>query len=192
MNKRVSLTTQAHHIIQKFIQTGDIVLDATAGNGHDTLFLAKQVGQQGKVFSFDVQQQAIVSTKSRLQAENIIDNVELIHACHSTMKNTIPPQYHGKIKAIMFNLGYLPGSDKRIISKADSTLAAIQQSISLLADTGIITIIAYPGHSGGELETEKIKQWYQQLNPKHYTQQLIYSSEKITTPRLFIIQKHHS
>ncbi|MCF6249940.1 MAG: 16S rRNA (cytosine(1402)-N(4))-methyltransferase [Methylococcaceae bacterium] len=192
MNKRVSLTTQAHHILLNYLNTGDITIDATVGNGHDTLFLARQVGKQGFVFGFDVQQQAIISTKSRLQSEDFIDNVELIHACHSTIEHAIPPQYHGIIKAIMFNLGYLPGGDKRIISKTDSTLAAIQQSITLLAPTGIITITAYPGHSGGELETEIIKQWFEQLSPKHYTRQLIYSSEKITAPRLFIIKKHLS
>lgn len=192
MNKRASLTAEAHRILLDCLNTGDITIDATVGNGHDTLFLAQQVGKQGFVFGFDVQQQAIISTKSRLQSENFIDNVQLIHACHSTLENAIPPQYHGKIKAIMFNLGYLPGSDKRIISKTDSTLAAIQQSIILLAPTGIITITAYPGHSGGELETENIKQWFEQLSPKHYTRQLIYSSEKITAPRLFIIKKHLS
>ncbi|MFW5442811.1 MAG: class I SAM-dependent methyltransferase [Methylococcaceae bacterium] len=189
MNKRLSLTTQAHTIIQKQLFCGDTAIDATTGNGYDTLFLAKQVGTQGKVFGFDLQQQAINSTLSRLENENTLHNVKLINACHSQMKKHIALEYHGKIKTIMFNLGYLPGSDKSIISQAHSTLLAIQQSLILLAPAGIISITAYPGHPGGEVETEKITKWYQQLNPKQYSQQLIYSSEKATAPRLFIIQK---
>jgi len=187
MNSRVSLTTKAHNIIQEHLDIGDYAIDATIGNGHDTLFLSKQVGIDGKVFGFDIQQQALVSTRSNLESEHI-NNTQLFHVSHNNMEKHIPTQYHKKVKVIMFNLGYLPGSDKSIITHADSTLSALNQSINLLAQSGIITITAYPGHQGGAEETRLIKQWCNHLSTEQYTVQIIYSSDKKTAPILFIIQ----
>ena len=187
MNSRVSLTTKAHDIIQKYLDVGDYAIDATIGNGHDTLFLSKQVGIDGKVFGFDIQQQALDSTLSKLESGHMINNTQLFLVSHSNMEKHIPTQYHRKIKVIMFNLGYLPGSDKSIISHADSTLLALNQSIGLLAPSGIITITAYPGHQGGDDETSQIKQWCNHLSTKRYTIQIIHSSDKKTAPILFII-----
>ena len=192
MNKRVSLTTKAHNIIQKHLDVGDYAIDATVGNGHDTLFLCKQVGIAGKVFGFDIQQQALDSTLSKLESEQFFNNTQLFHVSHGNMAQHIPTQYHRKIKAIMFNLGYLPGSDKSIITHTDSTLLALNQSIKLLAASGIITITAYPGHQGGYEETRLIKQWCDHLSAEQYTVQIIYSSDKKTAPILFIIQKAES
>ena len=189
MNKRLSLTAQAHTMIQQYLMAGDFAIDATVGNGHDTLFLAKQVGTKGKVFGFDVQQQAIDSTLSRLEGENITETAQLFHHSHHKMKQYIPIDFHGKIKAIMFNLGYLPGSDKSIITETDSTLVALEQSIYLLDASGILTITAYPGHSGGDTETDEVKRWLDHLSSDHYNIQTIVSSDKETAPRLYVIQK---
>ena len=191
MSRKVSLTTKAHNIIQSYLDVGDFAIDATMGNGHDTLFLGKRVGIAGKVFGFDIQQQALNSTLSKLESEHI-NNTQLFHVSHSNMDQHIPTQYHKKIKVIMFNLGYLPGSDKSVITHIDSTLLALNQSINLLAPSGIITITAYPGHPGGDEETRLIKQWCNHLSAKQYTVQIIYSSDKKTAPILFIIQKAES
>ena len=188
MNKRLSLTTLTHDLLEKELTEGDFVIDATVGNGHDTLFLAKRVGRLGNVFGFDVQQQAISSTQLQLK-QNQFENFCLFHASHSEMDIHIPKQQHGKIKLIMFNLGYLPGSDKTIITQANTTLIALKKSIVLLASNGVLTITAYPGHSGGDVETEQVKLWCAQLDPLLYTFEQIKSSEKITAPRLFIIKK---
>jgi len=188
MNKRVSLTTKAHNIIQKYLAAGDYAIDATVGNGHDTLFLSKQTGLNGRVFGFDIQQQALDLTLLKLESKQLI-NTELFHVNHSKMEQHIPTQYHRKIKVIMFNLGYLPGSDKSVITRADSTLLALNQSITLLAPSGIITITAYPGHQGGAEETRQIMQWCNCLPTEQYTFQTIYSSDKKTAPILLIIQK---
>ncbi len=189
MTKRVSLTTKAHNIIQQYLATGDYAIDATIGNGHDTLFLSRQVGIDGRVFGFDIQQQALDSTQSILESEHISNNTQLFHVSHSKMEQYIPTQFYGKIKVIMFNLGYLPGSDKCLITHADSTLLALNQSISLLAPSGILAITAYPGHQGGDEETGQIKQWCNRLCAKQYTVQIIHSSDKKTAPILFIIRK---
>ena len=191
MTQRLSLTEQAHNIIKQHLKAGGFAIDATVGNGHDTLFLAKQVDSQGFIFGFDIQKQAIQSAQSRLeQEEHTVNNVRLIRASHSLMKTLIPEKYQGKINTIMFNLGYLPGSDKTVITQTDSTLSALNQSVELLVAGGIITIAAYPGHPGGKEETDQISLWCQQLNPKQYAFQQINSSKKDTAPRLFTIQKN--
>ncbi len=189
MSKRISLTTQTHSIIEQIITEGDMAIDATVGNGYDTVFLAKQVGCSGKVFGFDIQQQAIESTEARLESENIRANTSLFHASHDKMSESIASKWHGKIKVIMFNLGYLPGSDKSIITETESTIAALSQSLELLAKAGILTIAAYPGHAGGDTEAQSVDCWLQQLSTEKYQLQTIYSSEKQTAPRLYIINK---
>jgi len=190
MNNRISLTAQAHSIIEQHLLVGDMAIDATTGNGHDTLFLAKQVGISGKVFGFDLQQQAIDSTQSRLKDEGFADNTQLFLSSHSNMQQCIDADFYGKIKVIMFNLGYLPGSDKSIITETESTLSALEQAIELLIKSGILTIAAYPGHPGGDTETQAIEQWHQQLDGQQYSVKTFYSSEKDTAPRLYIVQKH--
>ncbi len=189
MNKKLSLTAQAHSIIQEFVSSGDVVIDATLGNGYDTLFLAKQVGKTGMIFGFDIQQQAIDATQTRLEADLLAENSKLFKRSHHEMQSSIPTEFHGKVKVIMFNLGYLPGSDKTIITQSSSTLIALKQSIDLLDEQGIITIAAYPGHPGGEIETREIKQWLNKLPAEHYRTQTIMSSDKDTAPRLYLIQK---
>ncbi len=190
MNKRISLTAQAHSIIQQHLSAGDFAIDATTGNGHDTLFLARLVANTGTVFGFDIQAQAIASTQARVESENLSTRIQLFNSSHHKMQQCIATDFHKKIKAIMFNLGYLPGSDKAIITQTTSTLEAIAQAITLLAPTGIITIAAYPGHAGGDTETDAIEHWIHQLDDGQYTTQTICSSEKSTAPRLYIIQKN--
>jgi len=189
MNKRISLTEQAHKIILQQLKPGDIAIDATVGNGHDTLFLAQQVGCKGKVFGFDIQQQAIDSTQEKLNNESKFNHIELFQTSHSNLAQYIPAKYHGNINVFMFNLGYLPGSDKSIITQTESTLSALNQAIDLLAQPGLITIAAYPGHSGGDSENDVIKKWHKQLPADQFNTQTIYSSEKKTAPRLYIIHK---
>lgn len=191
MNKRLSLTEQGHHFIRQQLALGDVAIDATVGNGHDTLFLAQQVGKHGCVFGFDVQQQAIGSTQSRLALALDYQNVKLIHGSHGEMAEKIDTRFHGKVKAIMFNLGYLPGSDKRIITQANSSLAAANAAVKILAVQGVLTIAAYPGHIGGDVETEQINSWCKELNSKQYNVQTLVSSDKQTAPRLFVINKNY-
>ena len=189
MSKRISLTIQAHQFIQKHLNVGDIAIDSTIGNGHDTLFLVRQVDRRGLVFGFDVQHQAIESTQTRLVADLVFKNSRLFNTSHENLIEFIPTQYHGKVKAIMFNLGYLPGSDKTVITQKDSTLLALNQAIKILAPNGVITIMAYPGHSGGDQETKQIKQWCKQLNTDEFIVKQINSSEKDSAPVLFTIEK---
>lgn len=190
MTRRISLTAQAHSIAQQYLTLGDIAIDATVGNGYDTVFLVKQVGNRGKVFGFDIQQQAIESTRSRLKSENNTNNLQLFHSSHHKIEQIIPIAFHGRIKVIMFNLGYLPGSDKSIITQTVSTINALEQSIKLMAKLGVITITVYPGHTGGDMEALAIMQWSEVLvNGGKYSVETIYSSDKESAPRLYIIKR---
>lgn len=189
MNNRLSLTAQAHNIIQSHLIAGDIAIDATIGNGHDTVFLCKQVGLQGKIFGFDIQQQAIDETNSKLNSENLPCNVNLFLCSHSEMDTCIPLKYHKQIKIIVFNLGYLPGSDKSITTETESTIIALKKSLKLLASDGLMTIIAYPGHSSGAIENDQLIEWCHRLDHNYFCVKIIDSSNKPTAPRLFIISK---
>jgi 16S rRNA C1402 N4-methylase RsmH len=190
--QRISLVNTAHHLIKEVLHAGAIAIDATVGNGHDTLFLVEQVSPLGQVFGFDIQAAAIESTHQKCLHTHNPECLTLIHASHADMANRIPAHHHGNISVIMFNLGYLPGGDKTIITCTDSTITALHSASQLLSSQGIITIMAYPGHSGGDLETVHVKNWCEQLDDKHFNSRIIYSSEnKVSAPRLFVIQKKH-
>ncbi|MDI1292308.1 MAG: class I SAM-dependent methyltransferase [Methylobacter sp.] len=188
--KRISLVNTAHDLIRDILRPGDIAIDATVGNGHDTLFLAEQVTSSGYVYGFDIQQAAIDSTREKFRQAHLSDSLTLVHASHAGMTDKIPADLHGKIKAIMFNLGYLPGGDKSVITLTDSTLTALTVAARILAVSGIITLLAYPGHPGGDMETDRVKNWCEQLDTQQFEVSAIYSSEhKDTAPRLFVIRK---
>jgi len=190
--QRISLVNVAHNLIIEVLHPGDIAIDATIGNGYDTLFLAKQVGSSGEVFGFDIQQAAIESTKEKFRQTNCPACLTLTQASHADMSDKIPFRHHGNIRAIMFNLGYLPGGDKSIITRTDSTITALNSACRLLSGNGIITVLAYPGHQGGDLETDQVKSWCEQLDKDQFKISIVYSSEcKDSAPRLFVIKKMH-
>jgi predicted methyltransferase len=190
MNQPVSLVKLAHQLVKDKVKPSNWVIDATAGNGNDTCFLADLVGEQGKVFAFDIQQDAIDNTHVLLQQYGFQEWVELILSDHANLRQHIPANYVGNISVIMFNLGYLPGSDKRIITQSASTLAALNTALELLASGGLITILAYPGHPGGGEETVEVTHWCECLNPQHYCLTKYQSHCSGTaTPVLFVIEK---
>lgn len=150
--------------ILKHIKEGDTVADFTMGNGHDTLFFSKIVGESGHVYAFDIQPAALESTKKRLTENNAHENYTLICDSHHNAKKYIDC----KIKAGMFNLGYLPGSDKSITTKRETTLAAIDAAIELMDRDAILLIAVYPGHEEGEIEGELINEKLSTLDRKQY------------------------
>ncbi|MFZ2171346.1 MAG: class I SAM-dependent methyltransferase [Methylococcaceae bacterium] len=200
--QRISLVNMAHNVIRNRLHPGDIAIDATAGNGHDTVFLLGQVSPTGRVFGFDIQQAAIDSTWAKVEfcfgtGKSGLSNaplrpecLTLIQASHADMAEKIPTNYHGKINAIMFNLGYLPGSDKSIITRTESTLSALAIASRMLSSKGIITIMAYPGHHGGDQETSEVKNWCKQLDKEQFSVSIFYSTEnKVSAPRLYVLDK---
>jgi tRNA1(Val) A37 N6-methylase TrmN6 len=188
--KRISLVNIAHELIKTTLGNGHIAIDATAGNGHDTLFLAQNVAPNGHVYGFDIQQAALDASLEKCRQQQLFACVSLFQTSHTDMAKKIPMPLHGKINAIMFNLGYLPGGDKQIITQTASTVAALTVASQLLSVNGIMTILAYPGHSGGDVETEAVKQWTERLPADHFAVRVINSAEvQLSAPRLFVINK---
>jgi tRNA G37 N-methylase Trm5 len=154
----------SHSLLEKAAATGDIVVDATVGNGHDTIFLAKLVGPTGTVFGFDIQQEAIERTKEKLANNGLLDSVILFQSGHENLMNCIPDLYHGKIKAAIFNLGYLPKGDHSIVTKPETTIAAIKQLLEIMDVEGIIVLVIYHGHSEGKIEKEALLKFVTNLD----------------------------
>ena len=181
------LVQLAHNQISEVLKPGDIGLDATAGNGHDTLFLAKQVGLSGKVFSIDIQPQAIQNTKILVQKNGLDAVVQLLLGSHCDLLSLVDERAHRQVKASMFNLGYLPGGDHAVITSASHTIQAITQAYELTSAGGIISILCYRGHSGGKGETLSVeelcesKQWFYEKRE---------GSENPTSPVLILIRKN--
>lgn len=136
---------------------GLCAVDATVGNGHDTLFLAQAVGPHGRVYGFDVQQHAIEAAQNRCDETGVADRVTLLRAGHERMAELLPA--NALVGAVMFNLGYLPGGDKSVVTQPATTIAALDAAVSLLAPDGVISITAYPAHAGGAKETEAVREW---------------------------------
>ncbi len=144
---------EAHKsLILRHLHAGDIAVDFTMGNGHDTAFLSKTVGENGHVYAFDIQEQALASTRARLAEEGCPQNVTLIHDSHHKVADYV----HEPIRAGMFNLGWLPGGDKSITTMRETTLPAIKAAISLLGRDAVLMIAVYPGHAEGTAEGELI------------------------------------
>jgi predicted methyltransferase len=153
----------ARRLIAERVTAGDRAIDATMGNGNDTLFLAQLVGREGTVTAYDIQPQAIERTKERLEREGVLERVRIFLASHEEMSKLSEP-----VGAIMFNLGYLPGGNKDITTQAESTLRAIEAGLSLLRPGGIMTIMIYWGHPAGQVEKDAVEQYCRQLNQSEY------------------------
>ena len=139
---------QAQEICARVLQEGDRAIDATMGNGHDTLNLCRLVGKSGHVDAFDVQEAAIESTRRLLDAEGVADRANLICCGHENMAEYVKEP----VKAVVFNLGWLPGSDKQVRTQPETTLKAIKQALDLLNPFGVMTVCCYPGHKEGQAE----------------------------------------
>ncbi|RBP43709.1 putative rRNA methylase [Roseimicrobium gellanilyticum] len=150
----------SHQIVGPRLRAGDWVVDATAGNGHDSLFLAQRVLPGGRVFTFDLQAQAIEKTRENLASHLTIQQlaeVSLHHAGHERMAELLPAEARGRLRTVMFNFGYLPGGDKKVITQEATSLAAVRIALEWLAEDGIMTVVLYPGHEGGREEASSVE-----------------------------------
>lgn len=178
----------SHHLLKEIIQPGDHVVDATVGNGHDTRLLAELVGKTGKVYGFDVQAQALKTTQARLAAEDLTSQTELFQRGHEDLASLIPLKEH--LRGAIFNLGYLPKSDKSIITTGENTLTALSSLLPRLLPGGRIIIVVYYGHPGGELEKDAVMSFVTDLSQKEYnvlSYQFI--NQKNNPPILLAIEK---
>jgi len=189
----LSVLTMAQRLVAERLAPGGLAVDATAGGGVDTLFLARAAGPGGCVYAFDVQEAAIARTRARLaEAEDSgekLAKVELIRAGHERMAEFVPAGERGRIGAIMFNLGYLPGADQTVITQPDTTLAALEAGLALLAPGGALTAVLYPGHAGGDAEADTVAAWMAGV-PAAAAQTMLYRfAQKPHAPYLVALEK---
>lgn len=149
-------TALAQDFLRPLFTDGDIAIDATAGNGHDTAFLAECVGASGRVLAFDVQAAAVAATRDRLTAAGLAERVEIFHESHAAMAD----RTGGKaVAAVMFNLGYLPGGNRELTTATAETLAGLEAAARVLKPGGVLTVVCYPGHPGGDAEAVAVEDW---------------------------------
>lgn len=153
------LTAVAHDAVAAALFDGAKAIDATMGNGHDTVFLARQVGPNGSVFAFDIQPAALATTACRIEQAGVATRVELRQLGHQKMLAAVPISWLGAVNAVMFNLGYLPGGDKNCVTQATTTCQALDRAIELLATNGRLSILLYRHHAGADPEVSAVTQW---------------------------------
>ena len=166
MSQSINTIRLLQQSLQLSIKEGAFCIDATAGKGNDTLFLAKLVGNSGHVLAMDIQPAAMEKTKELLEKNQMIHRVQLVLDGHEHIKQYAEPE---SVDGIMFNLGYLPGGDHTVATKADTTIQALEQSLNLLKPLGIISLAVYHGGDTGFEEKDKVLAWLKQLDSKKYT-----------------------
>jgi len=151
-----------------FLDKRDIAIDATAGNGHDALFLAKILSKMGGLYCIDIQKKAIENTTILLKknlTKKDFQNINIEKVSHEDLSILV----QSGVNLIVYNLGYLPTSDKKIITKASSTINSIKSALNILAKKAAISIMSYVGHDEGEKEYIAIKKFLKTLDRKQYS-----------------------
>lgn len=181
----------AQHILLPYVQQANCLVDATAGNGYDTLYLAKNSPASAKVWAFDLQSLAIEATKKRLQAENLAHKATCLVESHEKIDRVL--EADERIDVAMFNLGYLPKGNHDFTTKPDTTIQALQNLLPQLGEAGIISIAAYPGHEEGRREAQALHTFLAELDQKKYHVAKLQMINQIHEPPvLFLLQKRRS
>ena len=182
----VDLKELHKHFIRQHLGEGDVAVDFTMGNGNDTLFLSKMVGEKGRVYAFDIQEEALVSTRARLVSEGAPENYTLICASHHRVREFVKEP----VKAGIFNLGYLPGSGKKsVTTMRETTMPAVEAAIELLVPDGVLIIAIYPGHEEGALEGQMLKEYFSTLSKYRICPSEFRILNSPDSPYFFLVEK---
>jgi len=186
-------------LLAEILTTGALAVDLTAGTGRDTLFLWQQVAPSGSVAAFDVQKTALERTRLLLQAEGAPvflhtekdtggfaePGVHLIHDSHAHWL-----QYDiGSPRAVIANLGYLPGGDRSLITRADSTLEALGLALDRLHEQGRLAVVGYPGHDGGQEEVKAVGSLLNDLDSEKWQVLHLQAANCPQAPLLWVVEK---
>ena len=182
----VDLIELHKHFILQHLGEGDVAVDFTMGNGNDTLFLSKTVGEGGRVYAFDIQEEALVSTRAHLTENGAPDNYTLICASHHRVREFVKEP----IKAGMFNLGYLPRSGKKgVTTMRETTMPAVEAAIDMLLPDGVLIIAIYPGHEEGELEGDMIREYFKTTSRFKICPSEFHILNSPSSPYFFLVEK---
>ena len=181
----IDLLQLQKQFILNHLGEGDVAVDFTMGNGHDTAFLSKTVGKSGHVYAFDVQEMALASTAENLEKEGCEHNYTLILDSHHNVKKYVKTP----IKAGMFNLGYLPGSDKKVTTMRETTMPAIEAAVELLDHGGVLLVAVYPGHAEGDAEGKMVLDYFSLLDRHVICCTLIRILNSPTSPFFIVVEK---
>jgi len=171
----------AHSLWQAQVRPEDVVIDATCGNGHDTLFLSGLV-PAGKVFAFDIQEKAIQNTRELLKKHGREERVALFQKSHVELRGVPSPP-----RLIVYNLGYLPGGDKGVTTQTNTTLESVRVSLEILPKESALSITCYPGHSEGEREEKALVEFLATLPSHQWTIRYHQWVNRLKAPSLFWI-----
>lgn len=175
----------SREMVAKAVSPGDTVIDATCGKGRDTLLLAEMVGPNGRVFSFDIQEAAVSTTRNLVDSKNY-KNVKVIKDSHSNMDEYVDKP----VSCVMFNLGYLPGSDHTTQTKSATTITAIEKSMELLGSGGLISIVIYHGGDTGYDERDAVLSYCSTIDQSRFTVEMRrFINQKNDPPILILIEK---
>ncbi len=185
-----SILEQAHALAADRHRRDLLAVGAPVGLGHATAFRARAVGAGGAVVISDVQEEALVETRHRLEREALSAPVRLVHAGHQTLARHLEEAERGRVGAIMFNLGYLPGGDHSVVTRPETTRQALDAGTEALRPGGVITVVAYTGHEGGDEEADAVEAWASAL-PQAQFRALSYRFPNWSNdpPRLFAVEK---
>lgn len=176
----------AKEIIENALFPGACAIDATMGNGYDTLWLCELVGENGKVYAFDVQQEAVSRTAERITENGFSDRAELFCLGHEHMAEVITEE----ADAIVFNLGWLPGAEHGLTTQTQTTLQAAEAALSLLKEEAVMTMCIYPGHAEGTRELNALLTWAYRLDDKRYDTILkCYLNQPNDPPQMLSVRK---
>ena len=182
----VDLTGLHKHFILEHLGEGEVAVDFTMGNGNDTLFLSRTVGESGRVYAFDIQQAALESTEKRLREAGAPENYTLICASHHRVREFVPE----RIKAGMFNLGYLPGGGKKAVTTMrETTMPAVEAAIEMLLPDGALIIAIYPGHEEGALEGDMVREYLKSLSKYRICASEFHILNSPDSPYFFLVEK---
>ena len=182
----VDLTGLHKHFILEHLKSGEVAVDFTMGNGNDTLFLSKTVGEEGRVYAFDIQEEALLSTKRHLEENGAPENYTLICASHHRVKEFVKEP----IKAGMFNLGYLPRSGRKAVTTLrETTMPAVEAAVELLAPDGVLIVAIYPGHEEGALEGDMLREYFKTLSRFKICASEFHILNSHTSPYFYLVEK---
>lgn len=165
IKRKYQITEFCHHFLSEYIAEGSCCVDATCGNGYDTVFLCKAVGNSGKVYAFDIQQLAVQNTKNRLEKEGLAQRAVVIREGHENMSRFLSEK---TADVIMFNFGYLPGGSHSASTRPDTSLAAVKSGLSLLKPGGVMSLCIYSGGDTGYEEKEVLLSFLQDLDSSQW------------------------